>query len=362
MRQRSALSRRHDVYCGNALFGINAASERSAAINNGERDLLLGAALAAHIDGIHAGQSQNLRQRFGLPAAPGEIDHSVLLRCGRDRQRAAVSSVAAHYFDAAVARMSCTVFCAKILLSHFSPPRLLRSCLFRCIRLLRPQIHFPLQSDALPFFDPSRDQFCSIPGHEIRDEARREIPYREREHPQSARQHAVRDSQPQKQLRRVDVLEDSAVRVAMVTRRGKICRLVLFRQIPSHRDRHGVSQDNRGQKRQHHVAEQRVGTTLRRYFFHPCTADQAGHCIEKDQKQEHLRKELGKPGQELGRPCVNYFLDYTYEKHRSPTEFEDVSACGAKTSGFLWESACGAKASGFPSGKAASRIKPLHCI
>ena len=112
------------------------------------------------------------------------------------------------------------------------------------------------------------------------------------------------------------MIEDAAVGVAVIGSTGKVCRLIALRQIPSHGDGHGISQNDGRQKRQRHVAQKRVGAAFCRQALYPGPADHNGQRIQKDQEQKHLGQKRRDPGKELVRPRIYHSLDSIYQKHK----------------------------------------------
>ena len=112
----------------------------------------------------------------------------------------------------------------------------------------------------LLFFKPAGDDFCGISGDEIGDQAGAQVTDRKWKEIQPAPQDSVGDPEPEKQLRRIDMLENTAVGVAMITCGRKIGGLVFLGEIAPHRNSHGISQNNSGQKGQYQISQQGVGT------------------------------------------------------------------------------------------------------
>ena len=110
---------------------------------------------------------------------------------------------------------------------------------------LRPQIYFPVQPDPLLFLHAACDQLGRVAGDEVRHKAREQIAQCEREKVLSPGKDAVSDTEPQEKFRRVDVLENPAVCVAVVTCRGKISRFVALRQVASHGNCHRIAENHR---------------------------------------------------------------------------------------------------------------------
>ena len=188
----------------------------------------------------------------------------------------------------------------------------------RYVLLLRPQFHFPLQADSLFLFNSLCNELRRKAGHKVRDETCQQIADRQRKRIQSAREHAVCNAKPQEQFSRIDVLENAAVGMAVVTCRSKISRFVPLRQISSHGDRHGISQNDCRQEGKDHISQGGIGAALCRQPLYPGPPDHAGHGVHEDQEQKHLRQQLGHPGKQLVCSGADYILNQVGQEHKHP--------------------------------------------
>ena len=112
----------------------------------------------------------------------------------------------------------------------------------------------------LLFFKPAGDDFCGISGDEIGDQAGAQVTDRKWKEIQPAPEDSVGDPEPEKQFRRIDMLENTAVGVAVIACGRKLGRFIFLGQVAPHGDRHGVSQNNCRQKGQYQIPQQGVGT------------------------------------------------------------------------------------------------------
>ena len=71
----------------------------------------------------------------------------------------------------------------------------------------------------LLFFKSAGDDFCGIPGDKIGDQAGTQIADCQRKEIQPAPENTVGDSEPEKQFRRIDMLKNTAVGVAVIADR-----------------------------------------------------------------------------------------------------------------------------------------------
>ena len=126
------------------------------------------------------------------------------------------------------------------------------------MRLQKIQSH--CQTDVLLFFKSAGDDFCGIPGDKIGDQAGTQIADCQRKEIQPAPENTVGDSEPEKQFRRIDMLKNTAVGVAVIACGRKISGFIFLGQVAPHGDCHGISQNDSRQKGQYQIPQQGVGT------------------------------------------------------------------------------------------------------
>ena len=142
------------------------------------------------------------------------------------------------------------------------------------------------------FFQFPGQELCDIAGYKIGEQSCAHVAKSQGKDIQSACQDTVGDSEPEEKLRGIDMLENAAVGVAVVTHRGKKGRFIFFGKVSAHGDGHGSAQDDCGQERKDQITQEGIGTAPESQPLDACLSDHAGDRIEKDQKKEYLRQNL----------------------------------------------------------------------
>ena len=168
------------------------------------------------------------------------------------------------------------------------------------------------------FFQFPGQELCDIAGYKIGEQSCTHVAESKGKDIQSAGQDTVGDSEPEEKLRGIDMLENAAVGVAVVTHRGKKGRFIFFGKVSAHGDGHGIAQDDCGQKRKDQITQEGIGTAPESQPLDPRLSDHAGDRIEKDQKKEYLRQNLCDPQDELLCSCTDDILDSVGDKHGGP--------------------------------------------
>ena len=266
-------SRLLDVHGEDALLRIDAAAQRTAAVDNRREDLILGDAGLEAVHDLRSGHFTEAHRNIRDDAAR-DVDDLILLLVRRECERAAKAARARRYDNTLVFAHDRFSFPRSLALEHcrlFAELYALLT-LYVCRRKVR---------------EPA--------AQEVDDESDQQIAQCKIGVRQTERGDAVRNAEEDEHLAGVDVREHAVHRVAS----GRGCRvvggLVVLGQEFSERERHRVAEEEHADEREDDIARNGVARAEVGKFLNALVADKEHDRVHRNEQADERRDDARDP-------------------------------------------------------------------